>query len=65
MLPDPALPRRTIHSVIRNDVIREYGWGTERTAPAVLDGPTRGRTAMADFRTGRTAFGTKAPEDTS
>ncbi|SDD92866.1 Imm1 family immunity protein [Actinokineospora iranica] len=31
VVPDPARPRRTIHTVIGNQVVREHGWGTGRT----------------------------------
>lgn len=53
--------RQTMHYLTgRGEVIREYGWGTDRTAPEP-DAPERELT-WADHRTGRTAFGTAGPE---
>lgn len=61
VLPEPARPRQTLHSVIRGEVIREYGWGTDHIAPQPAE-PDRELT-WADHRTGRTAFGTAGDPD--
>ena len=48
--------RRTIHTVIRNQVVRMSGWGTDRSAPDEIDGDID-KSGLLDHRTGRTAFG--------
>lgn len=60
ILPEPARPRRTMHTMVGGRVVREWGWGTDRTAPTRE--PERDET-WVDHKTGRTAFGTLSPED--
>lgn len=59
VLPEPSRPRRTMHYLTgRGQLIREYGWGTDRTAPE----PAEPELTYADHRTGRTRFGTVGPD---
>jgi hypothetical protein len=51
--------RQTVHYVVRDQVVREYGWGTDRSAPT----PAEGNGAKSDHRTGRTQFGTVGPDE--
>jgi hypothetical protein len=63
VLPEPSRPRRTRHYLTGRGklVVREYGWGTDRTAPEPAE--PQPELTYADHRTGRTAFGTAGPDD--
>lgn len=61
VLREPSRPRRTMHYLTgRGQLVREYGWGTDRTAPEATE--SESELTFADHRTGRTAFGTAGPE---
>lgn len=54
-------PQQTMHYLVGDQVVREYGWGTDRTAPDQAQEVTG--STLADHRTGRTNFGTAGPEE--